>query len=292
MPSSNLPILITGASGQVGSAIVSALAGRQDILTPHHGELDLTSSDSIRTYMRKKEPHSVINAAAYTAVDKAESEPELAHAVNALAPGVLGEEARRLGGHVLHLSTDYVFSGELDRPYVETDATGPKSVYGRTKLEGEQALAATGAPFMILRTSWVYAATGKNFLLTILRLADERPELKIVADQQGAPTSAADLARLTLHLLEQGCGGGGVYHATGAGETTWHGFAAEIVRLRQKQQPDLPLATVLPIPTSAYPTPAQRPANSRLDCSRLAHDFGFRFPDWRDSLAETMAQLP
>ena len=219
-------IVITGTTGQVGSAILRLFPGAH---APTRAELDLTSESSVRHYLRNARPRWIINPAAYTAVDKAEFEPELAHAINAEAPRILGEEAKRLSAAVLHFSTDYVFDGTFDRPYTEQDATNPAGVYGRTKLAGEQALAATGAHHLILRTSWVYSPMGKNFLLTILKLAHERDQLNIVADQHGAPTTAYELARLTAHLLTLPAAPPGVYHATAAGQTTWYGFASAIL---------------------------------------------------------------
>jgi dTDP-4-dehydrorhamnose reductase len=285
------PILITGATGQVGGAIAHLIPGA---LTPTRAELDLTSESSIRTYLRAHRPGCIINPAAYTAVDKAESEPTGAHAINAEAPRILGEEAAQLGASVLHFSTDYVFDGTSTCPYLETDPTHPTSVYGRTKLAGEQALTATGVPHLIFRTSWVFAATGKNFLLTILRVAAQRPEMSIVADQHGAPTSARDLARLTAHILSTKpdlSTHGGIYHATSAGETTWHGFATEILRLRRQADPATPYATLIPISTADYPTPAARPANSRLNCAKLSSSLGFTFPDWHKALHEVLNEL-
>ena len=240
----------------------------------------------------------ILNPAAYTAVDKAESEPEMARAINAEAPGILGEEARKLNARIIHFSTDYVFPGEGTQPYLESDATAPLNVYGATKLAGEQALAASGASHVILRTSWVYAGTGKNFLLTVLRIAAQRaaaapagsePEpMNIVADQHGAPTSALELARLTQHLLNHGAVESGVYHAAGAGETTWFGFAQEAIRQQLATHPGLHFTNLLPIPTSAYPTPARRPLNSRLDCTKLERACGFRFKSWQDALSEIL----
>jgi dTDP-4-dehydrorhamnose reductase len=284
-------ILITGATGQVGGAIAHLLPGA---LTPTRAELDLTSEVSIRTYLRTHKPRWIINPAAYTAVDKAESEPAPAHAINAEAPRILGEEAAQLGASILHFSTDYVFDGTLARPYVESDPTNPTSVYGQTKLLGELALAATGALHLIFRTSWVFAPTGKNFLLTVLRVAAQRPEMKIVADQHGAPTSALDLARLTTHILTMNpdlATLGGIYHATSTSETTWHGFATEALRLRKEADPATPYATLIPIPTSEYPTPARRPVSSRLNCARLSTNLGFTFPTWQAALTEVSAQI-
>ena len=291
-------ILITGSTGQVGSAIVQALAPFSDAAGPVHAPtratLNLSNPASIRQVVRELRPRWIVNPAAYTAVDKAETNRVQAFDINAEAPGVLGEEAKRVGAGVIHFSTDYVFDGTNPLPYVESDGANPSSVYGASKLAGEQALEASGAPHIILRTSWVYGATGKNFLLTILRLARERSEMKVVADQHGAPTSARDLAALTLHVLSYNADlstMGGVYHATGRGETTWHGFAAEAVRQARELNPKASYAVMLPIPTSEYPTPAKRPANSRLNCARLTHNLSYTFPPWQFSLREVMAEL-
>lgn len=293
------PILVTGASGQVGGEVVNLLRLRnQPILAPTSAEMDLASPDAIRAYVRKHRPSWIINAAAYTAVDKAESEVELAEAINAVAPGILGEEAAALHIPVIHFSTDYVFAGDGTKQWVETDATSPLNTYGRTKLEGEQALAQTGAAYMIFRTSWVYGATGKNFVRTILRVARERESMNIVADQFGAPTWARDLARLALHVIDKAGSNAentvrnlsGRYHACNGGETTWFGFAEEILRQAAHHEPDVKFATLHPVPTEAYPTPAKRPANSRMDCSLLATKLGFQMPDWRESLAHVIAE--
>jgi len=237
-------------------------------------------------------------------VDKAESEPELAYAINAEAVGVMGQEAQAIGAGVIHFSTDYVFDGSGSAPYRETDATSPVSVYGASKLAGERALAESGAGHMIFRTSWVYGARGKNFLLTILKLARERETLRVVADQYGAPTWSRDLARMTAEVIGQ-CevrarngeiagvlaDTGGVYHAAGTGETTWYGFAVEAVRLQQEREPNARFAEIEAITTAEYPTPAKRPANSRMNCGRLMERFGWKMMDWRDSLREVLAEL-
>ncbi len=285
-------ILITGATGQVGSALAALYP---QALTPNRVQLDLASEPSIRAYLQHHKPQTIFNPAAYTAVDRAESEPALAAAINTEAPKILGEEAVKLNANLLHFSTDYVFDGLGTRPYTEQDPTAPTSVYGRTKRDGELALQQTGARHITLRTSWVYAATGKNFLLTVLRVAAERAlkgeTMKIVADQHGAPTPAAELARLAQHLLttDPGFTRPGLYHACAAGETTWHGFATEILRHARLHHPNIPYATLIPIPTSEYPTPARRPQNSRLDCTKLAQTHNFQFPTWQHSLTELMA---
>jgi len=297
-------ILLTGASGQVGGELVRTLAALGEVVAPHRDELDMADAASVLKFVRDIRPRWIVNPAAYTAVDKAESEPELAYAINAEAVRALGEGARKVGAAVIHFSTDYVFDGTGTAPYRETDATGPVSVYGASKLAGERALEETGAGYMIFRTSWVYGATGKNFLRTILKAARERDRLRVVADQHGAPTWSRDLAKMTAHVMErmEALAGGrdlaesiaefqGVYHAAGAGETTWHGFAAEATAKLREREPGAKVAEVDAIPTSEYPTPAKRPANSRLNCEKLMERFGWRMRDWRDSLGEVMKEL-
>jgi dTDP-4-dehydrorhamnose reductase len=305
--SSNRRILVTGTTGQVGEALARTLAPLGDVFAPSRQELDLSNTKSIRTVMRQVQPRWIVNAGAHTAVDTAESEPELAFAINASAPEILAQEARSSGGVLVHFSTDYVFDGSKETPYVESDPTGPLNVYGSSKLAGEMALRASGVPHLIFRTSWVYGATGNNFLRSILRLAREREHLKIVTDQHGAPTWSFELARMTAHVMtrlealsaERKCSladaalpVSGIYHASGAGETTWCGFAAHAIAELQKLEPHIKLATVEPIPTSEYPTPAKRPLNSRLDCAKLDQTFDWQMPDWRDSVARVVADLP
>jgi len=266
--------------------------------------MDLADVASVRESIRTIRPRWIVNPAAYTAVDKAESEPELAYTINTEAVRAIGEEARALGAGVIHFSTDYVFEGSGETPYMETDPTGPMSVYGASKLAGEKALAETGAAHLIFRTSWVYGSRGKNFLLTILRAAKERDRLRVVADQHGAPTWSRDLARMTGRVIEEVeisiegkplvdvlAEWSGVYHAAGAGETTWFGFATEAVRIERERRSDARLAEIDAITTADYPTPAKRPANSRLNCVKLAERFGWRMMDWRESLREVMAEL-
>jgi dTDP-4-dehydrorhamnose reductase len=299
-------ILVTGGSGQVGEALTRTLAPLGEVLAPGRAELDLTDPESIRTVMREIQPRWVVNAGAHTAVDKAESEPELAYAINATAPEVFASEAKDIGASVIHFSTDYVFDGTKPSPYTVADDTNPINVYGASKRAGEVALAASGCPYLVFRTSWVYGATGKNFLLSILRLAREREHLRIVGDQHGAPTWSFDLARMTAHVIanreekvardasslaQAMAPVSGIYHATGAGETTWYGFASRAIDELRKLEPTAKLATVESIPTSEYPTPAKRPLNSRLDCSRLQMQFGFRMLDWKEALSEVMTSL-
>jgi dTDP-4-dehydrorhamnose reductase len=297
-------ILLTGSAGQVGAELLKTLAPLGEVVAPLREEMDLSDTASVRRLIREVQPRWIVNPAAYTAVDKAESEPELAYAINAEAVRVIGEEARAMGAGVIHFSTDYVFDGAGDEPYLETDPTGPMGVYGASKLEGEKALAQSGATHLIFRTSWVYGARGKNFLLTILKAARERDRLRVVADQRGAPTWSRDLARMTARVMERmetatagrdlsGLTGEwtGVYHAAGAGETTWHGFASEAVRLEGERRPELKLAAIDAITTAAYPTAAQRPLNSRLNCGKLSERFGWTMMDWRESLREVMAEI-
>jgi dTDP-4-dehydrorhamnose reductase len=289
-------MLITGGSGQVGGELVKLFP---KAWAPGREVLDLADARTIRACIREARPSWILNPAAYTAVDKAEQERGVARAVNAEALEVIGEEARKLGAVVVHFSTDYVFPGDGEKPYTETDATGPLGVYGETKLAGEQALAASGAAHVILRTSWVYGATGKNFLLTVLRVARERAEMRIVDDQHGAPTTARELARVTAGLIDWAGANPaetiepvrGVYHAAAAGETTWFGFANEALRIRQLAEPETKFAELMPITTSEYPTPARRPANSRLDCGKLARVFGLRFAPWQQGLAAIDSEI-
>jgi dTDP-4-dehydrorhamnose reductase len=299
-------ILLTGVTGQVGGELLLPLASLGEVVAPSHEQVDLAdvANDfrSLRETIRTVRPRWIVNPAAYTAVDKAESEPELAYAVNRDAVRAIGEEADRIGAAVIHFSTDYVFDGTGTVAYVETDVPGPMSVYGASKLAGEVALAETGAAHLIFRTSWVYGGRGKNFLLTILKLAREREVLRVVGDQHGAPTWSKDLARMTATVMRR-CDAessplrqiverlGGIYHAACAGETTWYGFAAEAVRLQKKQEPTAKLALIEEIETSEYPTPARRPMNSRLSCKKLEEVFGWKMMDWQKSLSEVMAEL-
>lgn len=288
--------LLTGATGQVGSELRPMLSLLGEVAAPGRNELDLNDLDAVRRYVRVVRPRWIVNAAAYTAVDKAESEPEAAYRLNGELPGILGEEASMLGASVIHYSTDYVFSGAGTRPYIETDATGPLNVYGQSKLSGELALEATGASHSIFRTSWVYSAVGTNFVRTILRYAREREELGIVADQYGAPTWARDLARLAAHTITFSSNTepgqlSGVYHACGDGETTWFGFAQEFLALAAAKEPGQKWAKLRPIRTEDYPTAARRPMNSRLNCEKLAEKLKFKMPEWQESLRAVMHPL-
>lgn len=277
-------ILLTGKDGQLGGALQKGLAPLGELLALGRPELDLANTSALSAALRSFKPDLIVNAAAYTAVDRAESEAELAQAINARAPGILAEEARRLGSRLIHYSTDYVFDGRKNAPYVEEDPTAPLNVYGHSKLAGEAAIAASGCRHFILRTSWVYGARGQNFLLSMLRLGRERPQLRVVNDQIGAPTWCESLARMTLEMLGQEVDTG-LYHATDSGHTSWHGFAAEIFRLAK-------IATPLQaIPSEDYPTPAQRPRNSRLDNSKRLRATGGTQRPWNESLAECLREL-
>lgn len=291
-----MKVLITGANGQVGWALQRALAPLGDVVALDLHDLDLTQFDALRDGVRAIAPGVIVNAAAYTAVDRAESEPELARTVNAIAPGVLAEEAHRLDGVLVHYSTDYVFDGTKSEPYVETDSPNPLNAYGRTKLEGERAIGASGCRHFTLRTSWVYGARGSNFLLTMLRLAKERrPSLRIVDDQIGAPTWCQEIATATAALLARrdlaAPGAEGLYHLTARGATTWFGFARAIFASPELAQLGLMPPALEAIPSSAYPTPARRPANSRLDCARLARSAGIELAPWDEALRRCMAEL-
>ncbi|WP_322020980.1 MULTISPECIES: dTDP-4-dehydrorhamnose reductase [unclassified Burkholderia] len=293
-------ILLTGINGQVGFELARTLQGLGNVVALDRNRLDLSRLDQVREVVREVKPDLIVNPAAYTAVDQAQTDVALATRLNAEAPAVLAEEAKRIGAALIHYSTDYVFAGTKDGPYVEDDPVDPQNVYGKTKLSGEQAIAAAGCAHLIFRTSWVYGARGKNFLLTMLRLGAERDELKIVADQIGAPTWSNTIATLTAHVVAQAAAGAGaagreawwnahsgIYHLCAAGSTSWHGFAEAIFRL--SNLPRKP--AVMPIPASAYPTPASRPANSRMSNEKLAEHFGVRAPHWEAALELCMKEI-
>ena len=288
-------ILLTGINGQVGHALQSQLSGF-DCVGLSRQDLDLTNIDMIRRVIREVKPDIIINPAAYTAVDKAESEPELAYAINAIAPGVIAEEAGKLGSSLVHFSTDYVYDGGKSTPYEEDDQVNPISIYGKSKLAGEDAIRAVGIPHLILRTSWVYGAYGKNFLKAIIRLASEREELGIVADQFGAPTASLSIAegveRLLLKWVPEDVYQTGVYHFTNTGSTTWHGFACEIVKQYSAiERLKVSEKSIKPLTTADYPTPAARPANSRLNHDKLKSTFGLVLPSWQDGLKSVIRQM-
>jgi len=279
-------ILLTGADGQIGSELKRLLAASGEIVAADRRMLDLADPDAIVGVVRRVKPSLIVNAGAYTAVDRAESEPELARAVNSRAPRILAEEAKRASAVLVHYSTDYVFDGKRTTPYTEDALTAPINVYGQTKLEGEQAIAAVGARAVVLRTSWVYGLSGKNFLLTMRKLAAEREELRIVSDQIGVPNWSRTLAASTARIV----GGGldalgersGLYHLSCAGKASWYEFARAIIG-------DGPRPRIVPVTTADYPTPARRPAFGVLDTSRFESTFGFALPLWRNALAECLA---
>ncbi|QDG51689.1 dTDP-4-dehydrorhamnose reductase [Persicimonas caeni] len=281
-------ILLFGARGQVGRELQRVLGPLGEVVAADREHADLTDSDAVRALIRNTQPSLLVNAAAYTAVDKAEEETELARMVNAVAPGILAEEAAALGAPLVHYSTDYVFDGTANRPYTEDDATKPVNTYGRTKLAGEEAIRERHAAHLILRTSWVYGLRRQNFLRTMLRLAKTHPELRVVDDQIGAPTWCRTIAETTAVVLarwltdDEPSARAGTYHLTCAGQTSWCGFARAIFEAFIDQPDDRP--DVEPIPSSEYPTSAQRPPFSVLDCRRLRDVFAVRLPEWSSAL--------
>jgi len=284
-----MKILLTGCAGQLGRELKRSLACLGEVIACDRSQLDLARADPLRAALRSIAPAVIINAAAYTAVDKAEAEPGLADTINSLAPGILAEEARRLDALLIHYSTDYVFDGSKATAYTEGDAPAPLSAYGRSKLGGERAIAAAGGRHLIFRTSWVYGLHGANFMKTMLRLARERNELRVVGDQVGAPTWTRHLADATSHVLARKDIPDGLYHLAAAGETSWHGYAEAIFgeALRAGLLENIPV--VNRIASADFPLPAARPANSRLDCSRFRRDFGLALPDWRTGLIDCLA---
>ncbi|MCQ4257924.1 dTDP-4-dehydrorhamnose reductase [Stutzerimonas stutzeri] len=286
-----MKILITGSTGQLSRELQLALAGEGKVLALGHKVLDLAEPAQIRQQVRLLRPDLIINAAAYTAVDAAQGERERAFAVNATGPGVLAEEAATLGVPLIHYSTDYVFNGRKSEPYREEDQPAPLSVYGESKLAGEQAIRAVGGEHLVLRTSWVYSTHGRNFLLTMQRLLQERESLSVVDNEIGAPTWAGTLASVTADLVRKwrsgDAGPSGLYHLTASGETSWYGFACSIAE--QLRQQGLLRARVNPILSADYPTAAQRPLNSRLDCGRLQREWQVKLPAWETALHQCLS---
>ena len=290
-----MKILVTGSTGQVGHELQHTLQGLGEVVAVDRSRMDLSNLQQVRDVIREVRPGLIVNAAAYTAVDQAESERGLAMQLNAHAPAAMAEEAKRLGAILIHFSTDYVFDGSKDGRYDEQDPTSPVNVYGESKREGELAIQSAGIPALIFRTQWVYGLYGKNFLLTMLRLAAQRDELRVVNDQIGAPTWARTLAEVTAEVVAQGRGQdlswwmerAGLYHVTAQGETSWCGFARRIVEL--SQLPRKP--GVVGIPGSDYPTPAKRPANSRLSCEKFMRTF-CPLPQWDAALERCMREQP
>ena len=285
-------ILLVGKIGQVGWELRRTLAPMARVTCVDFPEIDLTSDDSIRRWVRETRPNIVINAAAYTAVDKAESEPDKAMKINGVAPGILAEEAKKLGALLVHYSTDYVFDGAKTQPYVETDAPNPLGAYGQTKLAGDEAVRAIGGAHLIFRLCWVYGARGQNFMLTMMRLAREREKLRVGGDQVGCPTWSRMIAETTTLALKQAVAAGdldaftGTYHLAASGITSWHGFADAIVKLMPVE--GRKCVQVEAISTADYPTPTKRPAYSVLTCDKLERTFGLRLPHWEESLKQVL----
>jgi dTDP-4-dehydrorhamnose reductase len=294
-------ILVVGGQGQVGWELRRSLATLGEVIAVGRqsapNALDLSQPEAILPLVEAIQPNWIVNAAAYTAVDKAEQEPEQAQTINAVAPGLLAEAAGRVGAQLVHYSTDYVFDGRATAPYQEDDTPNPQGAYGRTKLEGEEAIAKAGCDWLILRTAWVYGSRGHNFMRTMRRLAREREELRVVADQLGAPTWSRHIAEATAQILAQlgedraawhrACG---VYHLTSAGEASWHAFASAIVEY-QRLRESIVCQRVTAITTADYPTPAKRPAYSVLNCDKLATTFGIRLPDWKTALGQVQDDI-
>lgn len=291
-------ILITGINGQLGFELRRSLAMLGECICLDRQQLDLSRPAEIAAVLDQYQPDIIVNPAAYTAVDKAESDAELAHAVNAAAPAAMADWAAAKNALLLHYSTDYVFDGDKATPYAEEDATNPQSVYGLSKCRGEQAIRASGADHIILRTSWVVGAHGGNFLKTIMRLARERDSLNVVADQIGAPTPAALIADVSAHIIKQWQASQdkqllGTYHLTSSGNTSWHGYTEYLLTLAQRYGVALQLKpeNLHAIPSRAYPTPAKRPGNSRLNCSKIERNFGLIMPAWQSGVEQVFQQV-
>ena len=295
-----MKILLFGKGGQVGWELQRSLAPLGDLVALDADSQnlcgDFTNPEGLAQTVRAVAPDIIVNAAAHTAVDQAESEPELARTINALAPGVLAQEAKRSGAWLIHYATDYVFDGSGDKPWLETDPTGPLSVYGKTKLEGEEAIRATGCQHLIFRTSWVYAARGGNFAKTMLRLAQERDFLSVINDQIGAPTGADLLADISAHAIRTALRNpdvGGLYHLVAGGETSWHGYASFVIDFARQAGIEIKVTpeAIQPVPTSAFPLPAPRPKNLRLDTQKLKNIFGLNLPHWQKGVARMLTEI-
>lgn len=296
-----MKILLLGKNGQVGWELQRSLAPLGEIValdfdSPGPLTADFSAPESLAATVRAVAPQIIVNAAAHTAVDKAESEPDFARALNAASPAVLAREAKTLGAWLMHYSTDYVFDGSGSTPWVEDSRTGPLSVYGRTKLEGEQAIRASGCRHLIFRTSWVYAARGGNFAKTMLKLAQERERLTVIDDQIGSPTGADLLADLTAHALRQAQQHpevAGTYHAVAQGETSWHGYAAHVIEFARAKGLPIKVAAdaIAPVPTSTFPTPAKRPHNSRMNTGKLRSTFGVNLPGWQVGVDRMLTEV-
>jgi dTDP-4-dehydrorhamnose reductase len=307
MPDETIRILLTGASGQIGSELKQVLPALGELVALDRKALDLIDVDALRGSIRAIKPHLVVNAAAYTAVDRAEEEPDVARALNAVAPAIMAEEARKVDAAVVHYSTDYVFDGEKNNPYTESDLPLPLNTYGSTKLAGEQAIVAARIPHLILRTSWIYGTRGINFMRTILRLSQEQEELRVVDDQFGAPTWSRSVALATLTILRSLCTAGrldryglsavsGLYHLTAAGETSWYGFARAILTEHDERETSnltakLKTNRIIPIRTAEHRSRARRPRNSILCNDKIVRTFGVSMPDWRAQLQMVMDDI-
>jgi dTDP-4-dehydrorhamnose reductase len=287
-----MKILLIGKIGQVGWELRRTLAPLAEVVAVDYPEINFTDVPALRQFVAATRPDILVNAAAYTAVDKAETETELCRQINAVAPGVLAEEAKKLGALMVHYSTDYIFDGTKTLPYVETDAPNPLGAYGRTKLEGDQAVKASGAAHLIFRLCWVYGARGQNFMLTMQRLAREREKLRVVGDQFGCPTWSRMIAETTALSLKQVLASAevsafnGEYHLAAGGQSDWHQFASRIIKWMPEAERKCRI--VEKISTPEYPTPAKRPAYSVLDCGKLQKTFGLRLPDWETSLRQVL----
>ncbi|KIQ61188.1 MULTISPECIES: dTDP-4-dehydrorhamnose reductase [Pseudomonas] len=295
-----MKILLLGKNGQVGWELQRSLAPLGDVIALDRQTVDglcgdLTDVDALRETIRQVSPDIIVNAAAYTAVDKAEhDEPELADRINGDACRIMAQEAASLDAWLIHYSTDYVFNGQGSRPWQETDPTAPVNHYGASKLAGEQAIIASGCNYLILRTSWVYGARGNNFAKTMLRLAKERETLNVIADQIGAPTGAdliADVTALVIRRLDEGAGSSGIYHLAASGEVSWHGYASHIIDFARSHGEPLMVSAVNPIETNAYPTPAKRPLNSRLNTQKLRDQFSLHLPDWQSGVTRMLREV-
>ncbi len=295
-----MKILLLGKNGQVGWELQRSLAPLGELVAldaqSQHLCGDLSNLEGIAQTIRAVAPDIIVNAAAHTAVDKAESEPELARTINALAPGILAQEAKRSRAWLIHYSTDYVFDGTGDTPWLETDPTGPLSIYGKTKLEGEGAIRASGCKHLIFRTSWVYAARGGNFAKTMLKLAQERDSLQVINDQIGAPTGADLLADITAHAVRTALlrsEVSGLYHLVASGQTSWHGYASFVIDFARQAGIEIKVSpdATQPVPTSAFPTAAMRPINSRLDTSKLQTTFSLNLPHWQSGVTRMLTEI-
>ena len=296
----SIKILLLGKNGQVGWELQRSLAPLGEVIALDARSLDycgdFTNLDGLAQTIRAIAPDVIVNAAAHTAVDKAESEPELARTINALAPAVLANEAKRIGAWLVHFSTDYVFDGSGETPRLETDATAPLSVYGETKLAGENAIVASGCQHLIFRTSWVYAARGGNFAKTMLKLAQERDALKVINDQIGAPTGADLLADVTAHAIRKALVSpevSGLYHLVASGETSWHGYASFVIEHARQAGVEIKVEAdaIQAVPTSSFPTPAKRPLNSRLSTKKLQNSFDLVLPSWQSGVTRLLTEV-